>query len=134
MAFETLIFVIAISFLRIALVKERAESRNRLAAETDQLTGAFNRRAFFDTGLRAVKKAEAEKQNCTLVLIDLDEFIAAQTQIYPGGQVLHPRQSFMADLVGFHVKERHHPATLPAFQCFLIECRIPRIIPIQGYG
>lgn len=73
-AFETLIYVIAISFLRIALVKERAEIRNRLAAETDQLTGAFNRRAFFDTGLRAVEKAETEKQNCTLVLIDLDHF------------------------------------------------------------
>ena len=50
MAFEALFVAFCLPFLRVATSKERAELKQRLAAETDPLTGVPNRRAFFDRG------------------------------------------------------------------------------------
>ena len=50
MAFEALFVAFCLPFLRVAMSKERAELEQRLAAETDPLTGVPNRRAFFDRG------------------------------------------------------------------------------------
>ncbi len=73
-ALETLIYVVMISFLRIALVKERAESVSRRAVATDQLTGVASRRAFFEDGQPMLSHCLLKSEQCSVVLIDLDHF------------------------------------------------------------
>ena len=65
------LFSIAIAFVLMALTKERAEHEQRMAAETDALTGIANRRAF-------VGRAEAclAAGPAALLLLDLDHFKA----------------------------------------------------------
>ncbi|MCJ2015348.1 sensor domain-containing diguanylate cyclase [Methylobacterium sp. J-076] len=67
-----MLFSIASAFTFIGLVKERAESKQRLAAGTDSLTGAPNRRAFLETA-DALLAAPSDK---ALLLFDLDRFKA----------------------------------------------------------
>jgi diguanylate cyclase (GGDEF)-like protein len=75
-AFETLIYIVAISFLRIALVKERAELQSRRAVATDQLTGVASRRAFFEDGRPVLKRLSDQNAECSVALLDLDHFKA----------------------------------------------------------
>lgn len=69
--FAATLFAIATAFVFMALTKERAERLQRLAAETDLLTGLPNRRAF-------VSRAQAEladrRLSVALLLFDLDHF------------------------------------------------------------
>jgi diguanylate cyclase (GGDEF)-like protein len=97
MAFEALFAAFCVPFLRVAMSKERAELEQRRAAETDPLTGAPNRRAFFDRGEPLLERFVAERQPAALLLFDLDRFKAINdTAGHQGGdQVL---QSF-CDLV-----------------------------------
>ena len=69
-----LIFILAISFLRLALVRERAEAVIRKVASTDQLTRAASRQAFFDAGTSSLEKCAAQNRQCTILLFDLDHF------------------------------------------------------------
>ncbi|GJD81447.1 GGDEF domain-containing protein [Methylobacterium gregans] len=72
LCFAAMLFTLAIAFGFIALVKERAEHRQRIAASTDGLTGVANRRAF-------VAEAEARLargEPVALLLFDLDHFKA----------------------------------------------------------
>ena len=65
-----MLFTLAIAFVFMSLTKERAERLQRLAADTDALTGILSRRAF-------VARAEAalgEGGSITLLLFDLDHF------------------------------------------------------------
>ncbi|KQP67386.1 dethiobiotin synthetase [Methylobacterium sp. Leaf111] len=65
-----MLFTLAIAFVFMSLTKERAERLQRLAADTDALTGILSRRAF-------VARAEAalgEGGTITLLLFDLDHF------------------------------------------------------------
>ena len=72
--FEALLHIIALSFLQIAMVKERAELQQRTAALTDALTGAPNRRALFEQGAECLARCAANHQAASLVLLDLDHF------------------------------------------------------------
>jgi diguanylate cyclase (GGDEF)-like protein len=74
MAFEALFVAFCLPFLRVAMSKERAELKQRLAAETDPLTGVPNRRAFFDRGNPLLDHFIAERQPAALLLFDLDRF------------------------------------------------------------
>lgn len=72
LCFVTLMFSIASAFTFMALVKERAEREQRIAASTDALTGVRNRRSF----TRAAERAMAEYPDVALLLFDLDRFKA----------------------------------------------------------
>ena len=72
LCFVTLLFSIALAFTCMALVKERAEREQRVAASTDPLTGIPNRRAF----ARTVEAALATHRQSALLLFDLDRFKA----------------------------------------------------------
>jgi diguanylate cyclase (GGDEF)-like protein len=51
-----------------------------LAADTDALTGLLNRRAFVDTIEREVARAHRYDRRLTLLLLDLDDFKAVNTE------------------------------------------------------
>lgn len=72
LCFVTMLFSIASAFTFLALVKERAEREQRIAASTDALTGVHNRRAF----AKAAESIPAEHRDSVLLLIDLDRFKA----------------------------------------------------------
>lgn len=72
LCFMTLLFSIASAFTFMALVKERAERKQRIAASTDALTGVRNRRAFAE----AAEAAMASEAGGALLLFDLDRFKA----------------------------------------------------------
>lgn len=72
LCFVTMLFAIASAFTFMALVKERAEREQRIAASTDALTGVRNRRAFAD----AVDAALVGDRAGALLLVDLDRFKA----------------------------------------------------------
>ncbi len=71
--FTATLFTIAVAFVFMALTKERAEHQQRLAAETDLLTGLPNRRAFV---ARASVDLADRRQSVALLLFDLDHFKA----------------------------------------------------------
>ncbi|MEE7491373.1 diguanylate cyclase [Methylobacterium oryzae CBMB20] len=72
LCFVTLMFSIASAFTFMALVKERAEREQRIAASTDALTGVRNRRSF----VQAAEAAMAQHGDAALLLFDLDRFKA----------------------------------------------------------
>ncbi len=73
-ALTTLIYIIAISFLRIALVKERAEAESSRAIATDHLTNAASRRSFFNDGELNLATCARNKNECTALVMDIDNF------------------------------------------------------------
>jgi diguanylate cyclase (GGDEF)-like protein len=70
LCFVTMLFAIASAFTFMALVKERAEREQRIAASTDALTGVPNRRAFAQT----TQAVLAGHREAALLLFDLDRF------------------------------------------------------------
>ena len=74
LVFESLLYVIGISFVTLAMVKERAELKFRAAAYCDPLTGVGNRRAFMSTGGYLLASCEHGKEPAALLLCDLDHF------------------------------------------------------------
>jgi diguanylate cyclase (GGDEF)-like protein len=72
LCFVTMLFSIASAFTFMALVKERAEREQRIAAYTDALTGVPNRRAFAEAAAAAL----AARRGGALLLFDLDRFKA----------------------------------------------------------
>ncbi|MCY1278205.1 diguanylate cyclase (GGDEF) domain protein [compost metagenome] len=71
---ETLLYAIGISFVTLAMVKERAELRYKSAALRDPLTGIGNRRAFLDAGERLLADCARQQRPAVLLLCDLDYF------------------------------------------------------------
>jgi diguanylate cyclase (GGDEF)-like protein len=72
LSLEALLFTISISFILLAMAKERIELQHRADALIDPLTGIGNRRAIIesslDPGRRSMSRPEA------VLLIDLDHF------------------------------------------------------------
>ncbi|GJE54922.1 MULTISPECIES: GGDEF domain-containing protein [Methylobacterium] len=71
LCFAGVLFTMAIAFVFMAMTKERAELKQRLAAETDSLTGLANRRAFVG---RTQIHLGGRVQPVALILFDLDHF------------------------------------------------------------
>src|SRR5207302_5555547 len=67
-------FTIAIAFILLAMAKERAEYRLRIAAMIDPLTGIANRRSFLQDGAELMKRHAASSCPAAVLLIDLDHF------------------------------------------------------------
>lgn len=65
-----MLFTLAIAFVFVSLTKERAEHLQRLAADTDSLTGILSRRAF----VARAEAALAAPGPAALLLFDLDHF------------------------------------------------------------
>ncbi len=64
----------SISFLLLALAKERVELSYRLASLTDALTGLLNRRGFNERAERLIARSKINCAPLTLLLCDLDRF------------------------------------------------------------
>lgn len=71
LCFAGMLFTVAIAFTFMALTKERIERVQRLAADTDPLTGVASRRALVSAAQALL--AEPERP-VTLLLFDLDHF------------------------------------------------------------
>ncbi|WP_170799200.1 GGDEF domain-containing protein [Stutzerimonas stutzeri] len=72
--FETLLYAIGISFVTLAMVRERAEQQYRHASLSDPLTGIGNRRSFIDAGQALLQRCHVRGEPVTLLLCDLDFF------------------------------------------------------------
>ena len=62
------------AYLFGGLAKDRIAARYRRASLTDPLTGVANRRGFFETGERLLKRARFARQPTALIMFDLDRF------------------------------------------------------------
>lgn len=71
---ESLLYMIATSFIFLAMAKERMELEHRVAAMIDPLTGIANRRAFLDAAVRSLKQRTRTPQPVSALLFDLDRF------------------------------------------------------------
>jgi len=74
LSFEALLFTIALTFILLAMAKERAEFRHKTAALVDPLTGIANRRAFLMEGTHIMKQQSMNGCPGAVLLIDLDHF------------------------------------------------------------
>jgi diguanylate cyclase (GGDEF)-like protein len=73
-ALEAIVHVIALSFLQAGMEKERSERKQRLAAETDQLTGAANRRSVMERADQLLANCRDGNVDAAVLLLDLDHF------------------------------------------------------------
>lgn len=71
--FMATVFPVSSAILMMAMARERSERNQRLAAETDALTGLPNRRAFV---ARAAQECAVAERPLALLLLDLDHFKA----------------------------------------------------------
>lgn len=74
LSFEALLFTISITFILLAMAKERTEYRHKTAALVDPLTNLANRRSFLLDASAIVKRAVADSRPAAVILIDLDNF------------------------------------------------------------
>ena len=72
-AMQILLQEVVLGYALLSMVKERAEARQRAAAEVDSLTGALTRRAFFE---RATARLAADPSRGAVLIFDLDRFKA----------------------------------------------------------
>lgn len=71
---EAMAFIQVTAFLLVLMCKERVENRLRDMAQTDQLTGLANRRAFFQRGEAAIAQAQRSGAPLAVIVFDLDRF------------------------------------------------------------
>jgi diguanylate cyclase (GGDEF)-like protein len=72
---EVTLYVVGAAFIVLVLVKDRTVSRYKRAAETDPLTGLFNRRGFFAAASALMNANQKKKLAPVSVLaFDLDKF------------------------------------------------------------
>jgi hypothetical protein len=70
-----------------------------------------------------------------LQLVDLDVALAAQPQVHPLAQVLHPGQDLVAHLVGLHVEVGHQGVLVVALEVRVVEGGVPGVrVQRQGAG
>jgi diguanylate cyclase (GGDEF)-like protein len=74
-AIEITLYVVGAAFIVLVLAKDRTVSRYKRAAETDPLTGLYNRRGYFAAAALMMKANQRKKQAPVSVLaFDLDKF------------------------------------------------------------
>jgi diguanylate cyclase (GGDEF)-like protein len=75
-AFNLIVFfhALVLTVLLVAISKERPELEQRIKAQTDPLTGAFNRRAFMTRGSRLLLRHKFEGAPLCLLFLDIDHF------------------------------------------------------------
>ncbi|WP_166892600.1 GGDEF domain-containing protein [Pantoea sp. Cy-639] len=124
--FESMLFAIGISYVTLAMVRERAEVQLRAAAYNDPLTGVGNRRAFMEHGRHLLDECAARKASVALLLCDLDHFKRINDQFgHPkGDRVL---QAF-AEETASHLRQGDLFARIGGeeFACLLRDCDRPR--------
>jgi len=72
--FEGAFVCICAAYLFGGLAKDRIAARYRHASLIDPLTGVANRRGFFETGERVLKRARFARQPTAFIMFDLDRF------------------------------------------------------------
>jgi diguanylate cyclase (GGDEF)-like protein len=72
--FEGAFVCICVAYLFGGLAKDRIAARYRRASLTDPLTGVVNRRGFFETGERLLRRARFAHEPTALIMFDLDRF------------------------------------------------------------
>ena len=73
-AIEALLYAVGMAFIVLVLAQDRVVHIHKTAAETDLLTGVFNRRAFL-AGANKLMTAQAKRKDQVAVLLfDLDRF------------------------------------------------------------
>jgi diguanylate cyclase (GGDEF)-like protein len=72
--FEGAFVCICTAYLFGGLAKDRIAARYRRDSLTDPLTGAANRRGFFETGERLLVRAAFARQPTAVIMFDLDRF------------------------------------------------------------
>ncbi len=72
--FETIVFSIGTAVFLLALVKERSEAVNTVAARIDGLTGIANRSAFMESAARVIERCRRESVPVSVMMFDLDLF------------------------------------------------------------
>jgi hypothetical protein len=70
--FEGAFVCICVAYLFGGLAKDRIAARYRRASLTDPLTGAANRRGFFERGERLLMRSRFARERTALILFDLD--------------------------------------------------------------
>ena len=73
-AIEVTLYVIGAAFVVLVLAKDRTVSRYKLAAETDPLTGLFNRRGFFAATTALMTANRKKLAPVSVLAFDLDKF------------------------------------------------------------
>jgi diguanylate cyclase (GGDEF)-like protein len=74
MIFETAFVCICAAYLFGSLAKDQIAARYRRASLTDSLTQVPNRRSFFETGERLLKRTHFARRPTALLMFDLDGF------------------------------------------------------------
>lgn len=72
--FETLIFVIGTSMFAVAMAREQRELARIVHANTDELTGLANRRAFYNGAAAFFSDGAPAQGELSVILFDLDAF------------------------------------------------------------
>jgi diguanylate cyclase (GGDEF)-like protein len=104
LSFEALLFTIAISFILLAMAKERTELRHKTAALVDPLTGIANRRAFMEGVAGLAKYRSGAVRPAAVLLADLDHFKSINDRFghAVGDQVLQVFAGGTSSILGPH--------------------------------
>ncbi len=73
-AIEVMLYVVGAAFIVLVLAKDRTVSRYKRAAETDPLTGLFNRRGFFAATSALMAGNRKKLAPVSVLAFDLDKF------------------------------------------------------------
>jgi diguanylate cyclase (GGDEF)-like protein len=73
-ALMTLLYVVGTAFIVVVMAKERSLLLHKTAAQTDPLTGLFNRRGFEEAAHKTLQARARKHQAVTVLMFDLDHF------------------------------------------------------------
>ena len=73
-ALMTLLYVVGTAFIVVVMAKERSLLLHKTAAQTDPLTGLFNRRGFEEAAQKTLQAKARKNQVVTVLMFDLDHF------------------------------------------------------------
>jgi diguanylate cyclase (GGDEF)-like protein len=73
-AIEVTLYVVGAAFIVLVLAKDRTVNRYKRAAETDPLTGLFNRRGFFAAAGALMTANQKRLSPVSVLVFDLDKF------------------------------------------------------------